>query len=226
MSADTMPLRNVLAAGLKEARVRQGLRQEDAAARAQGVGLASWIRGTVAQAEVGARKFGLEEVLLLALAYETRLADLIAGDDTDLVELTPEAAMPVGMLRALLSGQSPSELPTGGPVGGEAADTRRFPRPLAGAGRFGIRDRDLLARPAGATSEADRHAARKLGVSQEVVAEAAQRLWGRSLGEERDHRLIERSPDLAARSKQARRGHITRDLLTELERELGQSGGT
>jgi hypothetical protein len=226
MPADATPLRDVLAAGLKLARQRQGLRQEDAAMRAQGVGLTSWIRGTVAQAEVGARRFALEEVLLLALAYETSLADLIAGDDADLVELAPEARMPVGTLRALLSGQSPRELPTGGPDGAEASATSRFPRPLAGAGRFGIGERDLLARPAGATGEADRHAARKLGLSPEIVTRTAGRLWGRSLSEERDHRLANHSPGLSARSQQAQRGHITRDLMTELERELSQRGDT
>src|SRR3954447_6157816 len=107
MPKPTRSLRDALAAGLKEARQRQGLRQEDAAARAQSVGLTSWIRGTIAQAEVGSRRFALEEVLLLALAYETSLADLIAGNETDLVELTPEARLPVGTLRALLSSQPP-----------------------------------------------------------------------------------------------------------------------
>jgi hypothetical protein len=218
-------LRDVLAAGLKEARQRQGLRQEDAASRAQRVGLTSWIRGTVAQAEVGARKFAIEEVLLLALAYETTLADLIAGNDADLVELSPEARLPVGTVRALLSGQSPRELPGVSRDGGEAMETGRFPRPLAEAGRFGIGERDLLARPVGATGEADRHAARKLGVSPEIVAETARRLWGRSLSEERDHRLTGHGSDLTARSKQAQRGHITRELLTELERELGGHDG-
>jgi transcriptional regulator with XRE-family HTH domain len=214
-------LRDVLAAGLKEARQRQGLRQEDAAARVQGVGLASWIRGTVAQAEVGARKFSIEEVLLLALAYETSLAGLIAGNDADVVELTPDVRLPVGTVRALLSGQSPGELPTVSRNSGEATGTGRFPCPLAGANRFGIGERGLLARSAGATSEADRHAARKLGVAPDVVAETAQRLWGRSLSEERDYRLVDTSPDLSARRKQALRGHVTRQLLTELERELG-----
>src|SRR5205823_6116115 len=91
MPASARPLREVLAAGMKEARHRLGLRQEDAAARVRGYGLSTWIRGTVAQAEVGARRFALEEVLLLSLAYETSLAELIAGDDDELVELTPQA---------------------------------------------------------------------------------------------------------------------------------------
>src|SRR5437773_10123087 len=102
MPARARPLRRVLAVGIKDARQRLGLRQEDAAARARSYGLSTWIRGTVAQAEVGARRFGLEEVLLLALAYETSLADLIAGADDELVELTPQSRLSVGALKAVL----------------------------------------------------------------------------------------------------------------------------
>ena len=222
------PLREVLATGVKEARQRQGLRQEDAATQARAYGLSSWIRGTVAQAEVGARRFALEEVLLLALAYETNLAELIAGDEREIVELTPDARLSVGALRALLSGDRERlrDLPV------EAVDvparrgrpprrSGRFPDVLAEAGRFGIGDRSLLARAAREIGDAERHSARKLGTTPEQINLAALRLWGRTLAEERDHRLSERSASLSARSRQALRGHITRDLMTELEAELG-----
>jgi len=216
------PLRTVLAAGLKEARLRQGLRQEDAASRARAYGLSTWIRGTVAQAEVGGRRLALEEVLLLAMAYETSLADLIGGNETDLVELTPQALVPVGTVRALVSGQPVHS--TDGPAQPTAGRrSGRFPEVL-GPGRFGLGDRTALARPAGTASDAERHAARKLASTPEAVADAADRLWGRSLDDERDHRLSERATKLSARSAQAQRGHITRDLLTELARELADSG--
>src|SRR5262245_60627450 len=174
------PLRDVLAAGVKEARQRLGLRQEDAAARARSYGLSTWIRGTVAQAEVGARRFALEEVLLLALAYETSLAELIAGDDNDLVELTPDARLSVGALRTLLSGNRTAvhELPA------EAMDvparrgtlprrSGRFPDVLTEAERFGIGDRDMLEHALDEVGDAERHAARKLGTTPERVNLAA-----------------------------------------------------
>src|SRR5437016_796074 len=103
--ARTTPLRKVLAAGLKSARTDLGLRQEDAAARIRAQGLTSWIRGTVAQAEVGARRLTFEEVLLLSMAYGTTPAALVAGEDDELVELTPRAQVSVAKLRALLSGR-------------------------------------------------------------------------------------------------------------------------
>jgi transcriptional regulator with XRE-family HTH domain len=56
-----------------------------------------------------------------------------------------------------------------------------------------------------------------LGVTPEEVARAAGSLWGCSLAEEREARLVARAPQGAsARSLQAMRGHITRALLAEL----------
>jgi hypothetical protein len=228
MPANARPLREVLAAGIREARQRLGLRQEDAAARVRACGLSTWIRGTVAQAEVGARRFALEEVLLLALAYETSLANLIAGDEDELVELTPQARLSVGALRAVLSGdqtalQSLSTEAVDIPVrrGGSATPrSGRFPDVLAEAQRFGIGDWSLLEHAFDEVNDAERHAARKLGTTPERLKVVATRRWGRTLAEERDHRLSEQARSASPRSRQALRGHITRDLLAELEDEL------
>src|SRR6266516_2422071 len=220
-------LREVLAAGVKEARLRLNLRQEDVATRARGCGLSTWIRGTVAQAEVGARRFALEEVLLLALAYETSLAELIAGDENDLVELNLEARLSVGALRTLLSGNRTAVHE----LSAEAVDvparrgfpprrSGRFPDVLAEAQRFGIGDRSMLQHARGEVGDAERHAARKLGTTPERVNLAAMLRWGRTLAEERDHRLSAETADVPARRRQALRGHITRDLMAELEDEL------
>src|SRR5689334_11699780 len=113
MASAARPLRAVLADGLRTRRTDLGLRQEEAATRAREHGLTSWIRGTVAQAEVGARRLTFEEVILLSLAYETTPAALVVGADSDLVELAPRAQVPAGTLRDLLSGQAvePAEAP-------------------------------------------------------------------------------------------------------------------
>jgi len=222
-------LREVLAAGVKEARLRLDLRQEDVAARARAYGLSTWIRGTVAQAEVGVRRFALEEVLLLALAYETSLTELITGDENELVELTPEARLSVGALRTLLSGNRTAvhELPAEAvdvPArrGAPSRRSRRFPDVLAEAKRFGIGDRSMLEHALDEVGDAERHAARKLGTTPERINIAAMRRWGRTLAEERDHRLALHGADVPARRRQALRGHITRDLMTELEAELSE----
>jgi hypothetical protein len=182
----------------------------------------------VAQAEVGARRFGLEEVLLLALAYETSLAELIAGDDDDLVELTPQARLSVGAFKAMLRGDQATvqrlsteavDIPArrGAPA---TSRSGRFPDVLAEAQRFGMGDRSLLEHALDEVSDAERHAARKLGTTPERLNVAAIRHWGRTLAEERDRRLTDQAGDVSLRRRQALRGHITRDLMTELEHEL------
>jgi hypothetical protein len=194
-------LREVLATGVKTARTSLGLRQEDAAIRVRQLGLPSWLRGTVAQVEVGARRLTLEELLVLALAYETTPAALIVGRDDELVELTENAWITVADLRALWTGQpAPVQAPAR-PIGAAAAARERLK-----AGR---------AKPAEPT-EADRRAARRLGMTLEEATAAAMRRWGRTLAEERDRRLSERAGELSPRQLQAMRGHITRELLAEL----------
>lgn len=81
---------------------------------------------------------------------------------------------------------------------------------------------------------AERKAARKYDVEPETIRRLAQRLWGRSLDAERDERVREdlafqdEWPEMAEmfnpkveaippRSLQAIRGHVTRELLSELE---------
>jgi hypothetical protein len=69
---------------------------------------------------------------------------------------------------------------------------------------------------------ADQKAAAVLGVSVDHLQKAAVRAWGNSLTDERDRRLEERlgGQQVNPRSRQAIRGHITRELLGEL-REAG-----
>ena len=85
-----------------------------------------------------------------------------------------------------------------------------------------------------AKGDAERKAARKFGVSRELVSVVAFRLYGRSLSKERDqqttmytrsksnrseyartHGIQENHPSM--RSEQAIRGHVTRTLLAEMK---------
>jgi hypothetical protein len=70
--------------------------------------------------------------------------------------------------------------------------------------------------------EAEQKAARKLRVSAEVLADSALEIWNRSLTQERDFRIRGISPSpTSARSLQALRGHVTRQLLAELTEIIG-----
>lgn len=75
-------------------------------------------------------------------------------------------------------------------------------------------------RALGAPADAERHAARRLDVEPAQIKLAARVLWDhRDFGEERDARIGDTAA-LSARSLQARRGLVTRDMLAELRRFL------
>jgi transcriptional regulator with XRE-family HTH domain len=231
MPTPTRSLREVLAAGARAARKRLGLRQDDAAARLRAHGLTSWLRGTVAQAETGSRRFSLEDLLLLAIAYDAPVADLVAGADEDLIELSPGVRLTVGAVRALLSGDQATihrlhQQGVDAPREQAAARSGRFPDVLAEARRFGIRRHADVDRAVTGIGDSERYAARKLGTTPERINLAALASWGRTLAEERDHRVQQQGGDAETtpRGLQALRGHVTRELLTELETILSQKG--
>lgn len=69
-------------------------------------------------------------------------------------------------------------------------------------------------------TETDRKVAKRSNLAPYLVVAGSRRLWGgRRLAEERDRRLaeVEGAGDLSPRSRQAKRGHITRQLVAELE---------
>lgn len=71
-------------------------------------------------------------------------------------------------------------------------------------------------------SDAERHAARRLDVDPAQIRLAAMMLWRRDFDQERDDRV----GDVAAlepRSRQARRGLVTREMLAEMEQMLKEA---
>lgn len=78
----------------------------------------------------------------------------------------------------------------------------------------------LIAPPIETFSEAERRAARRLGIDPSRLAALALVRWGRSWTDERDRRAGE-SGD--RRSRQAMAGHATREMLGELRRARDQA---
>lgn len=70
--------------------------------------------------------------------------------------------------------------------------------------------------PVAGATEVEYRIARQLGVTVDQLDRLCRRLWGRNLVDERDRRVTEGPRPLTARSLQARRGHATRTMLTEL----------
>jgi transcriptional regulator with XRE-family HTH domain len=212
---------DVLGANLRRLRQERELRQDDLAARARGVGL-SWTQQTVAAIEGGRRALSVGELLLLQSVLEMSLTELLpellaADEDADVegAVLSPDGLMALAAgtdeSRLLLHALWPEEY-GGGRIG---AVMERRDRQLFDRYRVSINDAPQVT--AAEHGDAERKAARQLNVRPLEVAVASWSLWGHSLTDERDTRLGEQNGEGDAR---ARRGHITRQLLDELQAHI------
>lgn len=219
-------LRQVLAAGAARVRRERGLDDEGAAELLRQHGLTGWQAGTVSQVEAGVRPLAVEELLLLCSAYRVSLVEL-AGPDPEPVELAAGARLPAAAVRAVLADGGevlralPAEaldvpatrvVPAGAPTPPDAL--------VDAARRFGVRGPAEVGRALAGIGDAERNAARRLGVSPERLVLAAVGRWGRPLTAERDARIEQRRASTEPERHIMLRGEVTRELLTELEREL------
>jgi hypothetical protein len=216
---------------LRQLRGEYGLRQDQVATAARRVGL-GWTQSTVAAIEHGNRGLSLGEWFMLPMVVGfagggagpwPKLAELLP--DSGRVAVSAETTADVDVLRAGLAGQldHDSRHPFADydtPFTRKLNEsTRRFTaelRPLLplwpDMATDGYRNAQKAAR-----GDAERKAARKLGVPPLKLSVAAFGRYGRSFTEERDARVAEQAPtDAAPRSLQALRGHITRGMLAEL----------
>lgn len=185
---ETKPLSAVIGSGLAKLRTDHGLRQEDVAFTARHIGLA-WTRATVTAIELGRRELTATEVLLLPVLLEEATKRPVP-----LWELVGKSAKVTISPEVWLSGTHVRY------VLGEANPHEEavIGEPLA----------DL-------PTDAERKAATRLGVTPETVVRRGPSRWGHRLDDERDRRLGDTS-EVSARTVQARRGHITRQLIAEL----------
>ena len=224
------PLPKFLSQRFRDLRKAAGERQEETAERARSMGL-RWSRATVAGIESGRRKLSTEEFLLLPFVLNVELSDLFP-ETHERIQLTPGHFIRARSIRLVIKGQAKKvdrlidinttqreekirslKMITLYP--GESAEREIWKyiwpdeqpsddmqyRCLEDA----IRDTEIKA-------------SKKLGVASLAVAVAAQKLWGRSLVEERDFRVLEKENEKSTpRTVQALRGHVSRTLLTEME---------
>jgi transcriptional regulator with XRE-family HTH domain len=211
-------------------RTEAGRSQDELAEAARRAGL-QWTRASVASLETGRRGLSAEELLLLPLALAVldgrghTVSELLEGAST----VTPgatRAPVRTDFLRDLVTGAAD---PVGGSEHMVAPD---------------LSDDDGRAVSHMVARETERHAARALNVEPERVVRAAYRRWGRGLTEERWLRvgarilglapdssegLIEEltllrsgEPEIPPRTRQALRGHVTRELIEELRQTIDE----
>lgn len=179
---------------LKALRKERRWTQDAAAAELSSRGLA-WKRAHIADLENERREtLDLGALVVLAAVLDVRLPDLFAGEGD--VLLTPRADFPDHAitttrerLRAWLIGEE---------------------RPIRIDGR-----QDVRTALRGVPAQADDALAKRLAIPVPKVIAAARGLWGHSLTQERDKRVLELG-DLPIAERQARQGHITRELSAEL----------
>ncbi len=197
-------------------------------------GLRAWRKGTVGQLKAGLRKPRLDEVLLMARALSVTLDKLIPGGDDERIELGDDAGGEPSLIardvRQFLPDRPLEDLPYERfPVDELMADA--LIRSEAEKKRV-----DVLAQPIlewakqhdvklaegdwlavfETASDTERRAARRLGVEIAQVKLSARVLWDhRDFDDDRDCRIGD-IDELEPRSRQARRGLVTREMLAEL----------
>jgi transcriptional regulator with XRE-family HTH domain len=241
-------MHELIAKGAAAVRRRKGWTQEQAARAYRYHGLTTWRTSTVGSLEAGLRRPKLDEVVLMCAALETTLADLIRAADEDggeEVGLGDGALMSTRVIRGYIyeGFEEIGKLPGGDPRAmfwfpGEDKVAEGIRRSRAEEDRLRPvlepivewcrqRDHKLMSGDYVTAfhppSEADRHAARRLGVEPAVVRLAARVKWQRDFAEERDNRVGD-VEELEPRSRQAQRGLVTRAMLTELREFLASAG--
>jgi hypothetical protein len=176
--------------------------QEEVAAAAQRLGF-QWSRSSVAAIEQETRELTAAELLalpyILAEAAAQQPGMTAAGVSLfDIVR--PGRSESLALSEHLLLSLKQAELYID-----QGADAYRVRHPVGNV-----------------VTEAEQKAAARLDVSVESLQGSAFTLWGRSLPDERDQRVGDRKEvDASARTVQALRGHVTRELLAELAEFLG-----
>lgn len=195
---------------LRRLREQRRLTQHEAARLLQGYGL-RWSRSKIAAIEAGDRpNVSLEDVLLAAFAFDVPVAELFDGEGDVVLSarIPPLSRRSVGyMLRGIVPPlfrhhRSAEEI---------MDEEDRL------AGRRDVDDEPRVKLIGG--TEADQALARRIDVPLKLVTMVAISLWGSTLTDERDRRVAELG-ELDPGERQARRGHITRELSLIIEDEL------
>jgi transcriptional regulator with XRE-family HTH domain len=194
----------ILGETVRERRQDLGLTQDTVARRCSMYFGLPFNRAVVDSIERGVRELTLPELAVVLAVLEMSLDDL---RDTGPVALSGFVAVKADTIVDQILGTEP---------------VWRFATSSPKTGRLVWRD--ALSGYVSEPGVAEQKAARKLDLTPEELDSVARDLWGRSLTDERDVRVNEQAaPDAEARTLQALRGHVTRELLQELESVLDQA---
>jgi 8-oxo-dGTP diphosphatase len=217
-------MHDLIGKGVAAARQRRRWTQEDAAREFRYHGLTAWRTSTVGSLEAGMRRPRLDEVVLMCAALGVGLDELLPDSD-ELIELGDGARMTSVAVRSVLAGSADEDTEASFPGADRLIDAIARARPerrrveallapIARRAGWGLTDADWQA-AFRTPSDAERHAARRLEVHPAQVRLAARAVWRRDFADERDARVGD-PEHIEPRSRQARRGLVTRTMLGEL----------
>jgi transcriptional regulator with XRE-family HTH domain len=234
---------------LRKFRESRGLRQEDIADMARKFGF-TWGRSSVASLEAGNRDLSLEELLLLPTLFRRfggwDEAIIPAGTQVKISESTwiPATQIPGHVLSLLAPTKMPERVERDSAHLEEedfllgSVENRDDENPENRRGVIlGVTMYEYMfyklwpeatnrysLRPG--TYEVDRRVAERITTPDGETADHglvrafAQGMYGRSVGDERDARTDERGTYDTKRALQSARGHVTRELIDELQTEI------
>lgn len=191
----SISLTELMGSNLRDWRMREFLTQDELAALGRNGGL-EWSRSVVASIENGNRPFLFDELIALALVGGPIPNELLSGRPSAQVRIG-ERTHALRVIREVIV---------------TSYERKTKYRTL----------RTLLVEES-AQLEAEQKAARKLGVSPDVVAAAALELWSNSFTSERNDRVQKQAnPGASPRTLQALRGHVARKMLEEIQSVLAR----
>lgn len=188
-------LEHVIARNVAQLRADRGRTQPELAGMMRANGF-TWSTNRVAQIETLHRPVSLLEVVGLSAVFLVPVSRLLAGDDD--IERPSGDTWPLSVVRDALAG------------------------PVNGVGPVEIRDATKEELEDYRVSSEDlRKMAGKLGLRPEDLDALAYRVFGQSFRAEREARTGDVS-GLSKRSAQTKRGHVSRALLADVEKYLGE----
>lgn len=227
MEQTTLTMRAIVGRNVRRIRDESGVTAEEVSKKLRHMGL-KWTPSRISELERGLKAVSLAEMVALSFALGSknspvRLSDLFQGNEN--VELSPTMSTTAKHLREILGGAPVSQGTSNYPEMRQvtAATFDRLPVLVLEMAREFTRyggpdDFEILERITEGAGAAEAKAAKALGISESALLGAAAALWGRSL-------TLEREARAASAASTQNKGHVTRQLMSELRSHLEKFNG-
>lgn len=216
---ENLTIGQVVGANVRDLRREFGLTLSDLSVQLREYGI-NWSTGRLSDIEVGRGTVSVHVLLSLALALTEANGRVVVPprgllDTDDAVVISDELTLQPESFARLVDGKL-AEVTVGDAVGG-VEEFRELLKSMKGKAEPGL-TRGQMKDGLKSFALADERAAKKLELTKQEMVGASYRRWGRLMSQEVDAR----APEGATAQK---RGHITRELIAELEQHMDSDRG-